>query len=222
MDTSYSLDVRRLMNKAGISLADISENEIIKSLYLDDGRLKYNYASSFLMSEIPENEELDNQTILSILKKAYRQSKGMLKIKLAEAIISRTKFAGSIFVSYSKYILKSEKNKISSRFTLGGFGGQLSTADIWHLQLIKKLYIYSLQKKSDRRQAIGEIALTSYKNIGQMVTKRCQLNRLIRSLHNVARISGNQYVKQHAYDIESAFLERKYSPLNWKKIKAMK
>ena len=221
IDTSYNLDVRRLMNRIKITLEDISEEKIINALYLENGKLKFNYASSFFLHEIPENKSFDNSKILGILKKAYSKSEGKLKIKLAEAIISRSEFAGRVFVNYVKYILKSEKNKISSRFTLGGFGGQLSTADYKHLALIKKLYIYSLQKKSDRRQAISEIALSSYNNIGQSISQRWQLNKLIQTLHDVAKATGNQFVKQHAYDIEAAYLERQYLPPSWKQIKSM-
>ncbi|WP_319561045.1 hypothetical protein [Marispirochaeta sp.] len=123
MGNLYNVIVRELMGLVGVKLDDLSKELFLKELVLEKGVLKYNYASSFLLREIPENEKIDNQYLLSLLIEKFNNSKDMLKVKISENIISRTQFAGDVFVFYANYILESDLNKISSRFTMGGFGG---------------------------------------------------------------------------------------------------
>ncbi|WP_319561044.1 hypothetical protein [Marispirochaeta sp.] len=89
------------------------------------------------------------------------------------------------------------------------------------MDLVESLYIYALKKDSDRRQATREIALSSYLKMGQNANIREEVDFLMDSIMRVSKATGNLYVKQHASEIEAAYLERIYQSPTWRDIVAL-
>jgi len=206
----------------GFSIIEIQKELLADSFVIDENGsdLAHNYASSFIRYQSHKNSSSELIHLSETLLIAFNDSKDDFHKKtLAEYYIKFNEMAGDIFVFYANYLLKDETHNILNQLIHGGSVTPLKTADIQHLDLVNKLFLYSRAKKdrSDRRDGILSIALSSYKAIAERSIKSEDLDLLKKNIIEMAE-EGYLFLYRHLQEIENEFAERTYKPLSIKEI----
>lgn len=206
----------------GFSITDLDIKTLSEAIILDDKehKLAYNYAESFLRYHRIEKSTDEIKHLSKALYKAFENSTVIfLKKVIAEYYISFNIFAGDIFEFYANYLLENDLHDITTNFIHGSSNLFLRTADINHLEIVNKLFKYSREKesRSERRDGIFNIALSSYKAIAEYTKKRDELDVVINSIKSFAD-KGDSFLYKQIQEIENAFIERTYVPLSLEEI----
>ena len=179
--------------------------------------MDYNYASSYQTYPKFVFGDTEKEILLFYIQEAFEQSgETLLKKTLAEHYITMNKMAGEIFVYYANYLLEDDNHTIKNAH--GGFGAELSTADINHLDIVKDLIIYSVQKSSNRRSAILNMALESYKLIAGNATDRYDIDKVVNSMKVFYSETGKEFILRYIREIETSYAEKIYQPLTIEEI----
>ena len=192
----------------------LSEQAIIDALEIEGETLQHNYASHILRFNTLIVDDEDQEARVNLLTRDYNQTGGVLKIRIAELLLSNDHMNSNIFELYAVYLMD-DINSIPLSMATGINYAQLYTANAECLQTVEDLLVYALQKSSDRRTVIGELALSSYRQIALAVSQEEDVQRIIASLTKVMKNSGKEHLARYIEQIktDNASKHKKYISL---------
>lgn len=202
MDSLYQTSVIKMMGTLKVCIRDLSEESIISAIKIEQQDLKHNYASYLLNSNELIKSDCDNEYRVQLLRKIFNIAENSLKPRIAELVISCDPLASDIFRFYSQYLLESDNNTLPSSFILSRRSSRFFTADFDSIDLVERLLIYSLQKNSDRRDAIRDIAIESYIRIAERISCQENLDKVIASLSKVMEITEKKFLSKYIEKIK--------------------
>ncbi len=222
MSRPYVSEVSNLSNEVGVQISDLDSAKFTDALMPNDriSGLEHNYAAGYLLYPNKERSAEDKSVLQTILLSAFeKHDDTFLKKTLAEYYLQMNKRAGDVFFYYANYLMSGDNPMMNRTFwRWGGSAKQLATAELVHLPKVQELFQYSTKKKkSERRDAIRDIALESYRLIAAEIDNEVEFTQVVQSMKAIAE-GGNMYVYRHLQELQDAFAERSYVPLTIKEI----
>ena len=219
---SYYPNVTECAFALGFSITDLEPEDLSKAFILDEKEqdLAHNFAYSFIRPYTHTNTIPELKHLLKALQLAFNNSTNNFHKKIiAEYHILQNFMSGGIFEFYANYLMENDNHTISSKLM---DNLTLKTADIQHLKIVEKLFRYARQKeKSERREIILEMAISSYKAMAGRVSEQNKLDQIINSMEELAQ-EGNHFLHQQIQEIKNEFSQRTYQPLSEKEVIQLK
>ncbi len=212
-DCAFALD---------FSISDLKLELIANAFIIDEKGhdLAYNYASSFIRYQSHENTDSENRHLSEALYKAFLNCKDVFHKKtIAEYYFKYNSQNSEVFKFYAEYLMEDDNHTILNQFIHGGSSTSIKTANIEQIEIVNKLFRYSRAKKSksDRRDAILAIALSSYKAMADIACECDKLDLILNSMKELAD-EGHDFLYRQMLEIENNFVERTYKPLSIEEI----
>ncbi|MPM12531.1 hypothetical protein SDC9_58884 [bioreactor metagenome] len=208
MSSLYQTSVMEMLGTLNVCIRDLSEESIISAIEIEQQDLKHNYASCLLNSNELIKSDCDKEYRVQLLRRIFNTAGDSLKPRIAELVISCDPLAGDIFRFYSQYLLDSDNNKLPSSLIHSRRFSKFFTADFDSIDLIERLLIYSLQKNSDRRDAIRDIAIESYIRIAEEICCQENLDKVITSLIMVMETTEKKFLSKYIERIKIEYSDR--------------
>ncbi|MBL0955811.1 MAG: hypothetical protein IBJ01_13670 [Leptospira sp.] len=208
----------------GFSPLDMDVELISNALAIDEDRqdLVHNFAASFYIYESEYLSKIEG--IYNHLSKAlfisFTKEKDILKKKIfAEYFLKIHRTGGEVFKWYVDYLLSNDSNPISSRFVRYSDRSKIYSNNINDLELIEKIFVYAREKDhpSERRSAILDFAISSYREIGNSIDSDEDLKKIIESIDKLIQ-NDHSFMNKVKSEIVNSFHERKYRPLDFEGI----
>ncbi len=208
MSSLCQTSVIKMMGTLNVCIRDLSEESIISAIEIEQQDLKHNYASCLLNNKELIKSDCDKEYRVQLLRRIFNTAGDSLKPRIAELVISCDPLAGDIFRFYSQYLLDSDNNKLPSSFIHSRRFSKFFTADFDSIDLVERLLIYSLQKNSDRRDAIRDIAIESYIRIAERICCQENLDKVIASLIIVMETTKKKFLAKYIERIKIEYSDR--------------
>ena len=225
LSSTHCSEIYKLSNEVGVLISDLDAERFARALTPNERNtgLEHNAAAGYLLYPNKEQSAEHERSLQDITLSAYEQTEDtFLKKTLAEYYLGMNKRAGNVFVFYADYLMSGDNSTMNRSFGMWGAAAkQLATAELAHLPKVQELFRYSRNKKhSERRDAIRNMALESYRLIAAEVDNEEEFILVINSMKAIAD-DGNQYLYRHIQDFQDAFAERTYVPLTIDEISNM-
>lgn len=206
----------------GFSISDLNIDLLANAFFIDENGqdLAHNYALCFINYQSHENTETEVQHLLKALYKSFMNSKDPFQKKtIAEYYIKYNPMGGEVFEFYAEYLMENDNHTILHQYVHNGSNTPLKTTDIKQIEIVNRLFRYSRAKKtkSERRDGILSIALSSYKAMADISNEREKLDLILSAMRSLAD-EGHRFLYRQMQEIEIDFIERTYKPLSFDEI----